>query len=125
MIIPDLRGHGRSEKTLSGHTLPQYAADLQALFGLFSVRGPCWWAGRWARRWRGILRADGPGSVAGLVIVDQSPCDFAWEGSELGGMTPEGLRQGLSDCKRTRPRPLPSSARRCCPTKTSRPWHGW
>ena len=27
------------------------------------------------------------------MIVDQSPCDFAWEGSELGGMTPEGLRQ--------------------------------
>ena len=40
-----------------------------------------------------FLRTYGPGSVAGLVIVDQSPCDFAWEGSELGGMTAEGLRQ--------------------------------
>ncbi len=40
------------------------------------------------------LRAYGPGSVAGLVIVDQSPCDFAWEGSDLGGMSPGGLLAG-------------------------------
>ena len=34
--------------------------------------------------------------VAGLVIVDQSPSDFAWEGSELGGMTPQGLLHGCA-----------------------------
>jgi non-heme chloroperoxidase len=94
VIIPDLRGHGRSEKTLSGHTVPQYAADLQTLFGLLSVERPVLvgWSMGAEVAWE-YLRAYGPGSVAGLVIVDQSPCDFAWEGSQLGGMTPEGLRQ--------------------------------
>ena len=40
VVIPDLRGHGRSEKTLSGHTLPQYAEDLRELFGSLSLERP-------------------------------------------------------------------------------------
>jgi non-heme chloroperoxidase len=92
VVIPDLRGHGRSEKTLGGHTLPQYAEDLRSLFGLLSVERPVLvgWSMGAEVVWE-YLRAYGPGSVAGLVIVDQSPCDFAWEGSELGGLTPEAL----------------------------------
>ncbi len=40
VIIPDLRGHGRSEKITHGHTVPRYAADLHALLGRLSVRRP-------------------------------------------------------------------------------------
>ena len=31
-ILLDFRGHDRSEKTQTGHTLPEYARDLRALF---------------------------------------------------------------------------------------------
>ncbi|HEY1331467.1 MAG TPA: alpha/beta hydrolase, partial [Actinomycetota bacterium] len=30
-IVPDLRGHGDSEKVLDGHTVPNYARDVHAL----------------------------------------------------------------------------------------------
>jgi len=30
LITLDFRGHGRSEKTEQGHTLPQYARDLES-----------------------------------------------------------------------------------------------
>lgn len=95
VVIPDLRGHGRSEKTLGGHTLPQYAEDLRSLFDLLSIERPVLvgWSMGVEVAWE-YLRAYGPGSVAGLVIVDQSPCDFAWEGSDLGGMSPGGLLAG-------------------------------
>ena len=33
MIAPDLRGHGRSEKVLDGHTVPVQTADLHELIG--------------------------------------------------------------------------------------------
>jgi non-heme chloroperoxidase len=94
VVIPDLRGHGRSEKTLEGHSLPQYAQDLRSLFGLLSVDRPVLVGNSMGAEvaWE-YLRAYGPEGVAGLVIVDQSPCDFAWEGSELGGMAPGDLLQ--------------------------------
>ena len=37
VVIPDLRGHGRSEKVLDGHTVENYAADLRELFDAMSV----------------------------------------------------------------------------------------
>jgi non-heme chloroperoxidase len=39
------------------------------------------------------LRANGSGSVAGLVIVDQPPSDFAWDGYEFGVITLDALRE--------------------------------
>jgi len=40
VIVPDLRGHGRSGKVTHGHTVPQYAADLRAILAELSVRRP-------------------------------------------------------------------------------------
>jgi non-heme chloroperoxidase len=40
VIVPDLRGHGRSEKVNHGHTVPRYAADLHAILSQLSVRRP-------------------------------------------------------------------------------------
>jgi hypothetical protein len=34
-------------------------------------------------------------SVAGLVVVDQPPSDFSWEGYEFGLMTVEGLAENV------------------------------
>jgi pimeloyl-ACP methyl ester carboxylesterase len=94
VIIPDLRGHGRSEKITRGHTVPQYAADLQAILARLSVQRPVmvgWSMGAMVAY--EYLRAFGQSSVAGLVIVDQPPSDFAWEGYDFGVFTLETLRE--------------------------------
>ncbi len=94
VIIPDLRGHGRSEKVLHGHTVPNYAADLHAILAELSVERPIlvgWSMGAMVQY--EFLRAYGPGSVAGLVIVDQPPSDFAWDGYEFGVFTLDALRE--------------------------------
>lgn len=93
VVVPDLRGHGRSEKVLDGHTVPNYATDLHALLAHLDVRRPVlvgWSMGTMVAF--EFLRAYGPDSVAGLVIVDQPPSDFAHEGYEFGGITPDLLR---------------------------------
>jgi non-heme chloroperoxidase len=94
VIVPDLRGHGRSEKTTRGHTVPQYAADLQAILTRLSVQRPVlagWSMGAMVAY--EYLRAAAPGSAAGLVIVDQPPSDFAWQGYEFGVFTLDALRE--------------------------------
>ena len=94
VVVPDLRGHGASEKALYGHTVPQYAADLHAILAELSVQRPVlvgWSMG--AMVGYEYLSAYGKDAVAGLVIVDQPPSDFAWEGYEFGVFTMDELRQ--------------------------------
>jgi len=94
VIIPDLRGHGRSEKVLHGHTVPNYAADLRAILAELSAERPVlvgWSMGAMVAQ--EFVRAYGPGSIAGLVIVDQPPSDFAWDGYEFGVITLDALRE--------------------------------
>ena len=94
VVVPDLRGHGRSEKVLSGHTVGSYAADLASLFGVIGVERPVlvgWSMG--AMVVYEYLKAFGQESVRGIVIVDQPPSDFAWDGYEFGVLTPEALAE--------------------------------
>ena len=94
VIVPDLRGHGASEKVLHGHTVPHYASDLHAILTELSVQRPVlvgWSMG--AMVGYEYLRAYGRDAVAGLVIVDQPPSDYAWEGYEFGVFTMDGLRE--------------------------------
>ncbi len=94
MIAPDLRGHGRSEKVLSGHTVENYADDLRQLFDARGVERPVlvgWSMGAMVV-WE-YLRSHGPDSVAGIVVVDQPPSDWAWEGYEFGVISPDMLAE--------------------------------
>jgi non-heme chloroperoxidase len=94
VVIPDLRGHGRSEKVLHGHTVPNYAADVRALLDDLGIQRPVlvgWSMGAMVAF--EFLRAFGADSIAGLAIVDQPPSDFAWDGYEFGPMTLEALRE--------------------------------
>lgn len=93
VVIPDLRGHGMSEKVLHGHTVPNYAADLRAILAHLGVRRPVlvgWSMGAMVAY--EFLSAYGPDSVAGLVVVDQPPSDFAWEDYAFGLVTLDTLR---------------------------------
>lgn len=92
VIVPDLRGHGQSEKVLHGHSVANYAHDLQALFDSLQIERPVlvgWSMG--AMVVYEYLKQFGQADVAGIVIVDQPPSDFAWEGYEFGGFTVHSL----------------------------------
>ncbi len=93
VVVPDLRGHGASEKVLRGHTVPQYAADLHAILAARRAERPVlvgWSMG--AMVGYEYLRAYGRDAVAGLVVVDQPPSDFAWDGYEFGVFSMAALR---------------------------------
>jgi pimeloyl-ACP methyl ester carboxylesterase len=92
VIVPDLRGHGQSEKVLYGHTVANYARDLKALFEALHVERPVlvgWSMGSMVVY--EYLKQFGQEDVAGIVIVDQPPSDFAWEGYEFGMLTVQAL----------------------------------
>jgi non-heme chloroperoxidase len=94
VVVPDLRGHGQSEKILSGHTVANYAQDLRLLFDERSVDRPLlvgWSMG--AMVVYEYLKAFGSDSVAGVMIVDQPPSDYAWEGYPFGVLTVEALAE--------------------------------
>lgn len=91
-IVPDFRGHGDSEKVLEGHTVPNYAKDLHALLESLGVERPVlvgWSMG--AMVLFEYLKEFGQDDVAGIVVVDQPPSDFAWPGYEFAMFTPEVL----------------------------------
>jgi non-heme chloroperoxidase len=92
VIVPDLRGHGQSEKVLHGHTVANYARDLKALFEALQIQRPVlvgWSMG--AMVVYEYLKQFGQEEFAGIVIVDQPPSDFAWPGYEFGGLTVQTL----------------------------------
>jgi non-heme chloroperoxidase len=91
-IVPDFRGHGDSEKVLEGHTVPNYARDLRALLESVGVERPVlvgWSMGAMVAF--EYLKEFGQQDVASLVIVDQPPSDFAWDGYEFSMFTAEVL----------------------------------
>jgi non-heme chloroperoxidase len=94
VLIPDLRGHGQSEKILHGYTVATYARDLQALFEARHIEHPVlvgWSMGAMVAY--EYVQQFGQEQVAGLVIVDQSPSDFAWEGYKFGLVTLQELSE--------------------------------
>ena len=97
VIVPDMRGHGDSEKTLAGHTVPTYARDLHAVLQALEAERPVligWSMGAMVAY--EYLRSFGSRAVAGLVVVDQPPADFAWGGGYgFGLFTPEILAESV------------------------------
>jgi pimeloyl-ACP methyl ester carboxylesterase len=94
VLIPDLRGHGQSEKVLEGHTVGNYAQDLRLLLDDLGVERPFligWSMG--AMVVYEYLKAFGSASVRGICIVDQPPSDYAWEGYPFGVLTPTSLAE--------------------------------
>ncbi|MGQ0668210.1 MAG: alpha/beta fold hydrolase [Actinomycetota bacterium] len=93
VVVPDLRGHGDSERAQTGHTVSNYARDLRALFEAIGVERPVlvgWSMGAMVAY--EYLKEFGQDDVAGLVIVDQPPSDFAWsDGYPFGLFTLEAL----------------------------------
>ncbi len=93
VLAPDLRGHGASSKILHGHTVATYASDLKDLLARRGVERPVlvgWSMGAMVA-YEYLQQSDQ--AVRGLIIVDQPPSDFAWEGYEFGVFTMESLAE--------------------------------
>jgi pimeloyl-ACP methyl ester carboxylesterase len=91
-IAPDLRGHGRSEKVLHGHTVPTQTRDLRELIeglDLEDVVLVGWSSGAFCI-WE-YVKQFGVDRLAGAVIVDEAASDLNREGWSLGAMDVDGL----------------------------------
>lgn len=84
-IVLDFRGHGRSAKPETGHTLPTYAVDLEAFLegrNLDDIVLVGWSMGSLVA-WEYIDRF-GTDRLRGFVSVEQQPLDLEREGYEHG-----------------------------------------
>lgn len=84
-VVLDFRGHGRSELTQTGHTLPTYAADVEAFLdahGLTDIVLVGWSMGALVA-WEYIDQF-GTDRLRGLVVAEQQPADLEQEGYEHG-----------------------------------------
>ena len=84
-IVVDFRGHGRSEQTQTGHTLPTYAADVEAFLdahGLTDVVLVGWSMGALVA-WE-YVEQFGTERLRGLVVVEQQPADLEQDGYDHG-----------------------------------------
>ncbi|MFC7325901.1 alpha/beta fold hydrolase [Halorubrum rutilum] len=106
IITLDFRGHGRSEKTETGHTLPQYARDLEAFLdaqGLSDVVLVGWSMGSLVA-WEYVSQF-GTDRFRGFVSVEQQPLDLEQEGYDHGVFDFDELR-GLMELAQTSPHEL-------------------
>lgn len=100
MIALDLRSHGQSPTSDGGHTIGQFAADLDAfLSGLAIDR--CTLVG-WSMgnlvTWE-YLKAFGTGRVASHVNVSQGPTDFASDAFPYAPLSFEALTGLIAGCQ--------------------------
>ena len=77
VVVPDLRGHGRSPHAEGGHTVEQYAADLDALLDALGI-DRCVVVG-WSMgslvAWE-MMHRHGRDRIAGHVVLSQGPTDL-------------------------------------------------
>lgn len=91
-IALDFRGHGRSDKTESGHTLEQYARDVSAFLdhlNVYDVVLVGWSLGALVS-WEYVDQF-GTDRVRALVDVDMEPSPARWEGDDSGKYDAEQL----------------------------------
>lgn len=78
-VLYDLRGHGKSERTETGYTLPELVADLDALLDALEFHRPVVLVGN---SFGGLLALDyalaHQERVAGLVLIDANVHDEEW-----------------------------------------------
>jgi len=84
-VVLDFRGHGRSAKPETGHTLPTYAADLHAFLearGFEDIVLVGWSMGSLVA-WEYIDQF-GTDRLSGFVSIEQQPLDLEEDGYEHG-----------------------------------------
>jgi pimeloyl-ACP methyl ester carboxylesterase len=85
VLALDLRGHGDSEKTDAGHTVPQYARDLKLFIEALGLEQPVllgWSMGAFVA-WD-FIRQFGTSLLEAMVVTDEAASDFKWDGFPHG-----------------------------------------
>ncbi|MDU2417050.1 alpha/beta hydrolase [Negativicoccus succinicivorans] len=90
VITLDLRGHGRSQKTLAGHTIRQYAADIHEIILNFGLQDVI--LGGWSLGGPTVLsywdQFGTEGRVTGVLLIDMTPFPYSperWNSHALKG----------------------------------------
>ncbi len=94
VIVPDLRGHGRSSHIMHGHTVANYARDIRALIeglGLDGVVLAGWSMGAFIL-WD-YFKQFGPHKVKATIVIEESASDFKWPDWPVGLTDFAGLCQ--------------------------------
>lgn len=97
VIVPDLRGHGRSAEIHEGHTIAQYARDIYHLVKQLEL-SECVLLG-WSLG--GLVVWDylsqfGSSGVNASVIIAEPPAELNSSDSSLGSMNFESLREAMT-----------------------------
>lgn len=98
VIAVDLRGHGASEKATSGHTVPQYARDLDAFLRALELPPLAmlgWSMGAFVAF--DYIKQFGTGGITGLVVVDEAASDFRWDDFPHGFVDLPTLHSFMTD----------------------------
>ena len=85
VITIDLRGHGRSVKSLDGHTVENYARDIHQFMAAKDLTDVVlfgWSMGAFVL-WE-YVRQFGTDNLIGTVVIDQTASDFKWDDYPLG-----------------------------------------
>ncbi len=92
----DFRGHGRSEKTELGHTLPQHARDVREFLDRLELDDVVLvgWSMGALVSWEYVDQF-GTDRVRGMVDVDMEPSPLKRDGYDYGTYEIEGLRDAL------------------------------
>ena len=97
VIAVEYRGHGRSEKTELGHTVPQYARDVHAFLDRLDLTDVVlvgWSLGALVS-WDYVAQF-GTARLRGLVNVDMEASRFKWDDYEYGLADVAGLTETLA-----------------------------
>lgn len=107
VVTVDLRGHGRSGKTLEGHTLAQYARDVRSVMNALELEDATLVG--WSMGTAVILsyvREFGCAGLRSVCFVDQSPRfldDPGWDFPLLGGYSAVDLAAFVHQVRNARP----------------------
>ena len=100
VIVPDLRGHGRSPHAEGGHTIGQYADDVNALLDALGI-DRCVLVG-WSMgnlvAWELMLR-HGRDRVAAHVNISQGPTDLQTEDFPYAPLPLEAIHGFIAACQ--------------------------
>ncbi|MGG1574841.1 alpha/beta fold hydrolase [Fictibacillus sp. NRS-1165] len=102
-IVLDLRGHGSSSMVHHGHTIAQYARDLNAFIQKLDLKNVVlagWSMGAFVI-WD-YLQQFGENSVKGTVIIDELASDFKWPDFSIGAFDLPALTQFMRDVQNNR-----------------------
>lgn len=101
VLIPDLRGHGQSEKVHYGHTIAQYADDLRQWIthlNLANITLIGWSMGAFVI-WE-YLKLFGNENIKSTVIVDELASDYKWPDFPIGAFDMETLTHFMREVQR-------------------------